>query len=376
MSIKMFQAGTIVERYEYSSFEPNLINKPWELDIPQVSLLLSLADRKLGELNAFSQLIPDVNFFIKMHITKESTNSNKIEGTQTNIDESLDKIENIEPEKKDDWEEVNNYTHAINSAINNLNALPLSNRLIKQAHKILLQGVRGQHKMPGEFRKSQNWIGGNSIKNAKFVPPIHIGIEDYMYDLENFIHCESINLPHLIKVAILHYQFETIHPFLDGNGRVGRLLITLYLVNFGLLTQPTLYLSDFLEKNKYDYYENLSKVRATNDLASWLMFFLKGISETAESSIDTFKKIIELRAKLEIEIINLGKKQLMAKHFLQYLYGFPITDVNSVANHLNICFSTANRLINDFVKIGILIERTGNKRHRSFIFENYVKLFR
>lgn len=372
----MFQAGTIVERYEYSSFEPNLINKPWELDIPQVSLLLSLADRKLGELNAFSQLIPDVNFFIKMHITKESTNSNKIEGTQTNIDESLDKIENIEPEKKDDWEEVNNYTHAINSAINNLNALPLSNRLIKQAHKILLQGVRGQHKMPGEFRKSQNWIGGNSIKNAKFVPPIHIGIEDYMYDLENFIHCESINLPHLIKVAILHYQFETIHPFLDGNGRVGRLLITLYLVNFGLLTQPTLYLSDFLEKNKYDYYENLSKVRATNDLASWLMFFLKGISETAESSIDTFKKIIELRAKLEIEIINLGKKQLMAKHFLQYLYGFPITDVNSVANHLNICFSTANRLINDFVKIGILIERTGNKRHRSFIFENYVKLFR
>ena len=376
MSIKQYEAGKKVQRYNYQSFEPNYIAKKWHLDSDEVVLLLSEADRKLGELNAFSQLIPDVDFFIRMHVFKEGTTSSRIEGTQTNIDEALQKAENIEPEKKDDWEEVQNYIEAMNTATVALAKLPLSKRLIKQTHKILLQGVRGKHKMPGAFRTSQNWIGGNSLLDARFIPPHQDGIMDYMSDLEKFIHSETINLPHLIKIAILHYQFETIHPFLDGNGRIGRLLITLYLVNFGLLIKPTLYLSDFFEKNKEHYFNNLTNVRTKNDLEHWLKFFLVGVRTTADKSITTLKKIIELRAKLEIKIITLGKKQLLAKQLLNYLYSHPITDAQRVADNLNVSFSTVTRLLQNFVKLKILIENTGYKRNRIFAFENYLKLFR
>jgi Fic family protein len=376
MNINSFKSGKLVQRLQYKSFEPTLINIQWHLDNDAVALLLSKADRKLGELNAFSQLIPDVDFFIKMHVFKEGTKSSRIEGTQTNIDEAVQKEEYINPEKKDDWQEVQNYVQAMNTAIDNLNSLPLSNRLLKNTHKIILQGVRGKHKQPGEFRVSQNWIGGNSLADAKFIPPHQNGVLEYMSDLEQFIHSENSNLPHLIKIAILHYQFETIHPFLDGNGRIGRLLITLYLVNSGLLVKPTLYLSDFLEKNKEHYYDNLTAVRTKNDLVQWLKFFLEGIHVTAENSIQTFKEIIALRASVETKIISLGKKQMLAKSVLQYLYSQPITDMQSIANEVNVSIPTVSRLLNDFVKLGILIELTGFKRNRIFAFEQYLKLFR
>ncbi|WP_201767561.1 Fic family protein [Sediminibacterium sp. C3] len=273
MNISSFKSGKLQQRLEYKSFEPTLINEEWHLDNDAVALLLSQADQKLGELNAFSQLIPDVDFFIKMHVVKEGTKSSRIEGTQTNIDEAIQKEEFIQPEKKDDWQEVQNYVEAMNTAITELQQLPLSNRLLKNAHKIILQGVRGKHKQPGEFRISQNWIGGSSLADAKFIPPHQEGVLEYMSDLEQFIHSDKTNLPHLIKIAILHYQFETIHPFLDGNGRIGRLLITLYLVSTGLLVKPTLYLSDFFEKNKEHYYDNLTIVRTKDDLVQWLKFF-------------------------------------------------------------------------------------------------------
>lgn len=376
MNISSFIAGKLVQRLQYKSFEPTLIHTQWHLDSDAVTLLLSQADQKLGELNAFSQLIPDVDFFIKMHVLKEGTESSRIEGTQTNIDEAVQKIEYINPEKKDDWQEVQNYVEAMNTAILELNNLPLSNRLLKNAHKLILQGVRGKHKQPGEFRTSQNWIGGSSLADAKFIPPHQDGVLELMADLEQLIHSENSNLPHLIKIAILHYQFETIHPFLDGNGRIGRLLITLYLVSTGLLVKPTLYLSDFFEKNKEHYYDNLTVVRTKNDLVQWLKFFLEGIRVTAESSIQTFKKIIALRASVESKIITLGKKQLLAKNVLQYLYSQPITDMQSIANSLNVSVTTISRLLNDLVKLEILVEQTGFKRNRVFAFEQYLKLFR
>lgn len=365
-----------MQRLHYKSFEPTLINTQWHSDNDAVTLLLSQADQKLGELNAFSQLIPDVDFFIKMHVLKEGTKSSRIEGTQTNIDEAVQKEEYINPEKKDDWQEVQNYVQAMNTAIANLNKLPLSNRLLKNTHKIILQGVRGKHKQPGEFRSSQNWIGGSSLADAKFIPPHQDGVIEYMSDLEQFIHNDACNLPHLIKIAILHYQFETIHPFLDGNGRIGRLLITLYLVNSGLLVKPTLYLSDFLEKNKEHYYDNLTLVRTKNDLVQWLKFFLEGIRTTAENSIQTFKEIIALRASVETKIITLGKKQMLAKKVLQYLYSQPITDMQSIAVAANVSVPTISRLLTDFVKLEILVELTGFKRNRVFSFEQYLKLFR
>lgn len=376
MNISSFESGKLVQRLEYKSFEPNFINTEWHLDNDAVALLLSQADQKLGELNAFSQLIPDVDFFIKMHVLKEGTKSSRIEGTQTNIDEAIQKEEFIQPEKKDDWQEVQNYVLAMNTAIAELKDLPLSNRLLKNAHKIILQGVRGKHKQPGEFRISQNWIGGSSLADAKFIPPHQEGILAYMSDLEHFIHSDNSNLPHLIKIAILHYQFETIHPFLDGNGRLGRLLITLYLVSSGLLVKPTLYLSDFFEKNKEHYYDNLTVVRTKNDLVQWLKFFLEGIRVTAENSIQTFKEIIALRASVENKIITLGKKQMLAKKVLQYLYSQPISDMQSIANVTNVSVTSISRLLNDFIRLGILVELTGFKRNRIFAFEQYLKLFR
>jgi Fic family protein len=264
----------------------------------------------------------------------------------------------------------------MNHAIKALDELPLSNRLLKQAHKTLLQGVRGAHKIPGEFRKSQNWIGGVSLRDAVFIPPHQDSVNDMMSDLEKFLHNENVAIPQLIKIGIAHYQFETIHPFLDGNGRIGRLMITLYLVTNQLLHKPTLYLSDFLEKNKSLYYDNLTRVRTHNDLTQWLKFFLEGVRSTSENSIQTFKNIIKLRSKVEQKIISLGKKQALAQEFLQHLYSNPSVDSSDVAKVLQVSPSTALRLIEDFIKLKILVEITGLKRNRVFVFEDYIKLFR
>jgi Fic family protein len=376
MNINNFKAGTYIQRIKYKSFEPNKIDLPWQGYNADLVLLLSLADIKLGELNAFSQLIPDVDFFIKMHVLKEGTQSSRIEGTQTNFDEAVQKEEYIQPDKHDDWKEVQNYVQAMNEAIESLETLPLSSRLLKQTHSTLLQGVRGTYKQPGEFRQSQNWIGGSCLSDAAFIPPHQDSVPDLMADLEKFLHNENEPIPHLIKIGIAHYQFETIHPFLDGNGRIGRLLITLYLVSNNLLHKPTLYLSDFFERNKSSYYENLTRVRSQNDLVQWLKFFLEGIRSTSENSIQTFKNIIELRRVVEDKIISLGKRQALAKLLLQYLYSKPINDTKDVAKTLNVNYSTASRLIDDFVRLEILIELTGYKRNRVFSFDNYLKLFR
>lgn len=376
MEISRFKAGEWVQRYQYKSFEPKEINLPWQLDNAELILFLSQADIKLGELNAFSQLIPDVDFFIKMHVLKEGTKSSRIEGTQTNIDEAIQREEYIQPENKDDWQEVQNYVLAMNEAIKNLEKLPLSNRLLKLTHRTLMQGVRGNYKQPGEFRNSQNWIGGASLSDAVFIPPHHDSLDDLMADLEKFLNNENIPVPPLIKIGIAHYQFETIHPFLDGNGRIGRLLITLFLVSNQLLHKPTLYLSDFFEKNKLLYYDSLTLVRSKNNLTQWLKFFLEGVRNTAENSIQTFKNIILLRSEVEHRIISLGKKHTLAKELLQYLYSNPITDASDVAKNLSVNISTAIRLIDDFIRLNILIEITGYKRNRVFVFEEYMKLFR
>ncbi len=376
MSITNFKSGNLIQRYQYKSFEPSKVNIEWLIDNAELQLLLSQADIKLGELNAFSQLIPDVDFFIKMHILKEGTKSSRIEGTQTKIDDAVQKEANIEAEKKDDWLEVHNYVEAMNQSIKSLDKLPLSNRLLKQAHRTLMRGARGNRKTPGEFRKSQNWIGGASLRDAVFIPPHQDSVEDLMNDLEKFLHNENLAIPQLIKIGIAHYQFETIHPFLDGNGRIGRLLITLYLVSNDLLSKPTLYLSDFFEKHRSLYYDNLTRARTHNDLVQWLKFFLEGVRATSENSIQTFKNIIKLRSEVETKIAKLGKKQEMAREFLQHLYSSPMVDSSDVVKLFKINISTALRLIDDFVKLKILKEITGQKRNRNFVFEGYVKLFR
>ena len=378
-NIEDFKAGKCVQRLEYKSFTPNKICLQWIINNPTIQNLLSEADRYLGKLDAFSTLIPDVNYFIKMHIAKEANVSSKIEGTQTSFEEVLIKIEAINPDKRDDWLEVQKYINAMNQAILEMKNLPISNRLIKQTHAVLLQGARGMDKKPGEYRKSQNWIG-SSLKNAIFVPPIADELNDLMYDLEQFINSETIDLaiqiPHLIKIAIIHYQFETIHPFLDGNGRIGRLLITLYLIDKKMLQNPTLYLSDYFERNRTEYYENLTMVREKNELSKWIIFFLQGVIETAQKSIITFQEIIKLRNETESnQLIKLGRKQEIAKKLIHVLYSSPILDGVAITKALQVHASTANSIIKDLKNLGILNELTGFKRNRIYIFEKYVKIF-
>ena len=376
MEISNYKSGKRVKQSGYFSFSPEPINHEWLVSNSKINRLLSDASRKLGELNAFSTLIPDVDFFIKMHITKEATKSSKIEGTQTSMEEVIQNAENINPEKRDDWQEVHNYINAMNYAISELKTLPISNRLLRQTHKKLLHSARGKHKLPGEFRSSQNWIGGATLTDAYFIPPHHTEIPELMSDLEKFLNNEDLESAALIRIGIAHYQFETIHPFLDGNGRIGRLLITLYLVSCNILAKPSLYLSDFFERNRSTYYDNLTVVRTQNNLTQWLTFFLVGILETAENSIQTFHAIIKLRKELEEKkILTLGKRTPLAMKFIRFLYSKPIVDSIEVAQVLNVNISTAHRLINDFEKLKILKEQTGFKRNRIFIFEDYLRLF-
>jgi Fic family protein len=376
VDILEFQAGQLEQQYQYQSFSPSLINHPWSLRDDRTLAMLENASRLLGELNAFSQLVPDVDFFIRMHITKEATTSSRIEGTQTNMEEALISEHDVDPEKHDDWQEVQNYIQAMNQSMKTLDDLPLSNRLLREIHKTLMQGVRGKHKQPGEFRVSQNWIG-TSLKNAIFVPPHHDRIPDLMSDLELFIHNDQDYVPHLIKIAILHYQFETIHPFLDGNGRLGRLLIALYLVSSNLLTKPALYLSDFFERHKGEYYDHLMATRTTNNLLAWIQFFLIGIEETAKKSISVFKEIIELRATIEQEKLPIfhTRKQENARTLIQYLYRYPVVNRQEISEILSIQHSTATALVSDFEKAGILKELTGQKRNKLFVFDDYIRLF-
>ena len=377
MNISEYKAGAYEQQYEYRSFLPTTINHEWSVSDPQVATLLEEANRLLGELNAFSQLIPDVDFFIRMHITKEATTSSRIEGTRTSIEEALIKKGDLDPEKRDDWQEVHNYIRAINVAVKQLRHLPLSNRLLRETHAVLLQGVRGKHKQPGEFRTSQNWIGV-SLKQAAFVPPHHQQVPDLMGDLEKFIHNDQIHVPHLLKIALIHYQFETIHPFLDGNGRLGRLLVVLYLVSFGLLHKPALYLSDFFERHRGEYYEHLMAVRTTHQLASWVRFFLLGICETAALSIQVFKDILAIKEGIERESMPTFhvRRQANAQALMRALYQNPMVSIKSVAQLIEAQTNTAAALIDDFVKLGILQEFTGQKRNRLFVFEKYVRLFK
>jgi Fic family protein len=377
MDLKDYVSGSYVEQFEYRSFQPTPLRQEWIFSDPALLTLLSEADRAIGELNAFAQLIPDVDFFIRMHVAKEATQSSRIEGTQTNIEEAFYEERDIVPEQRDDWLEVQNYIHAINQAIEQLKALPLSNRLLRDTHHRLMQSVRGKDKMPGEFRESQNWIGV-SLKNAVFVPPHHDSVPDLMSDLELFLHDEVNHVPHLIKIAIAHYQFETIHPFLDGNGRLGRLMIALYFASAGLLVKPALYLSDYFERNKTEYVDRLMAVRHGNHLDQWLVFFLHGVRETAQRSIGVFRSILALKEQIERQAIpHLStRKQPNAQALMRLLYQQPIVDVKHVSSALKLNTNTTNSLVADFVQHGILREITGQRRNRLFAFDQYLQIFK
>ena len=376
IDLENFNTGHYEDGYGYKYFVPNHINNQWIWNSPSINHLLEKAALKLGELNSFSKLVPNIDLFIQLHVTKEAVISSRIEGTQTRMDEALLPETEIKEERRDDWREVQNYITAINEAITSLEHLPISSRLIRNTHKLLLQSVRGEHKQPGQFRTSQNWIGGKSLADARFIPPSHLLVPDLMSDLEKFLNNDQVYLPALLKIAIAHYQFETIHPFLDGNGRIGRLLITLFLVKEKILDKPLLYLSTFFENPKDLYYDNLSAIRTKNDMTQWIKYFLVGIEQTASKGVETLSSILQFKSKSE-ELIRstYRSRSNNAITLFHKLLRNPYIKVEEAAKICNITYNSANTLVKMMVNDNLLNEITGQSRNRFFVCRSYLSIF-
>ena len=376
MKLEDYKSGEYVKMNDYRAFIPSKINYNWGWDDTKLDKLLAEANRQIGELNAYSLLIPNVDLYIKMHVKIEANKSSRIEGTRTTVEEDLLDVTDINPEKRDDWEEVQNYVKATNYGVERIkNGFLVCTRLIRELHKILMQGVRGEHKTPGEFRTSQNWIGGSMPSNAIYVPPPHTEIAECLTDFEKFINNEEIDTPDLIKIAILHYQFESIHPFLDGNGRIGRLLIPLYIQSKGMLDKSCLYISDYIERNKDTYYDMLTRVRTHNDMIAWIKFFLEAVIETSKTAKEKFRNVVELTMEMDKIIIDLPIKAENAKKVIDVLYNEPIINRKKLMEITNIRPSTLKDTVNVLLENNIIVETTGYSRNQVFAFQKYIDLF-
>ena len=376
MKLEDYKSGEYVKMNDYKAFIPSKINYNWGWDDTKLDKLLAEANRQIGELNAYSLLIPNVDLYIKMHVKIEANKSSRIEGTRTTVEEDLLDVTDINPEKRDDWEEVQNYVKATNYGVERIkNGFPVCTRLIRELHKILMQGVRGEHKTPGEFRTSQNWIGGSMPSNAVYVPPPHTEIAECLTDFEKFINNEEIDTPDLIKIAILHYQFESIHPFLDGNGRIGRLLIPLYIQSKGMLDKSCLYISDYIERNKDTYYDMLTRVRTHNDMIAWIKFFLEAVIETSKTAKEKFRNVVELTMEMDKVIVNLPVKSDNIKKVIDVLYNEPVINRKKLCDITKIKEGTIKNIINCLLENNIIVETTGYSRNQIFTFQKYTDLF-
>lgn len=377
MKLEKFKSGVYIDQGDYKTFLPIKINESWDWEDPKINSLLEEASIELGGLNSFSDLIPNIDVYIKMHIKTEANKSSKIEGTKTSIKEDLLQIEDIAPEKRDDHEEVQNYITALNYGIDRVvyDDFPLCNRLICEIHYKLLQGVRGKHKTPGEIRRSQNWIGGTKPSDALFVPPSVKELPELMSDFEKFINNDEINVPHLIKVALLHYQFETIHPFLDGNGRIGRLIIPLYLLSKGVLDKPCFYISDYFEKNRNAYYEALDRVRIKNDIRHWIKFFLSASIYTAKTAKSKFKRVVELVGQLNRDVLEIKGRPENTLKVIEAFYDNPVLSSKQIQAITGLTQPTADSAIRGMLEKNMLIEITGYSRNRIFVLHNYIDIF-
>jgi len=373
-----FKSWIYRQQYKYKSFLPSLINKPFFWNNTKINILLEKANLELWKLESFSKFIPDIEFFISMHISKEAIQSNKIEWTKTEFDDLFAKDTSYRTlEAKNDLVEVENYIKALNLWVNQLKDLPLSFRLFWNIHKKLLSWVRWEYKNPWEIRKSQNWIWGSNLQDAFFIPPHQDDLSDLITDFEKFLHNDNLEIPELIKIAIAHYQFETIHPYLDWNWRIWRLIIILYLMEKDIISSPILYISDFLEKNRWSYYDALTIAREQDNIEYFIVFILSWIIETCKSSITTLEKVLKLKERAEQKIISFGRRLAKAQVILNYLYSNPIINYKDIMNILNLSSATtANKFIDDFVKIWILEQKSINKRNKEYIFEDYLSLFR
>ena len=360
----------------YKSFVPSPLPPapPIELTEDIVSLLVK-ANSQLAVLESVATRIPNVELFVSMYVRKEALMSSQIEGTQATLEDVLDPM--LEANTNRNVADVVNYIKATEFAIERLKTLPLCNRLIRETHAALMEGVRGQEKNPGEFRHSQNWIGGqgSTLKNARYIPPAPDDMLDAMSDLEKYVNADD-ELDTLIRAALIHYQFETIHPFLDGNGRVGRLLITLFLMEKKVLTTPALYISYFLKKNRVEYYDRMTEVRTKGNYEQWVKFFLQAIMESAEDATATIDELIVLHDANVTIISKLGRAAKNAILVFNYLESNPIIEIRKTAEALGITFNTASSAVNRLVDAGILFQTSDSSRNRTFAYEAYLDILR
>ena len=363
----------------YSAFIPAPLPPapPIAIDA-ELTNLLSAADRSLGRLDGVASVIPNPDLFVAMYVRQEAVLSSQIEGTQSTLEDVLQfEIDENGRELPKDVEEVVNYVRAMNYGLTRLKELPLSLRLIREIHAELLKDVRGANRTPGEFRRSQNWIGpeNSTLTTATFVPPPVPEMHQALNDLEKFLH-EEDSFPALLHCALAHAQFETIHPFLDGNGRVGRLLITFLLCERNVLHRPLLYLSHFLRANRAEYYDRLMAIRNHGDWEGWLKFFVRGVDEVSCEAIDTAKAILRIRDEHR-EIIGAAMGgNAFAMPLLDYLFEQPLVTISTVEKRLKCVYVTASKLVEHFVRLGLLKEITGQRRNRRYRYEAYLALFR
>jgi Fic family protein len=358
------------------AFVPPALPPAPPLKLEKLYGLLEEANRALGRLDGVTSVLPATPLFLYMYVRKEALLSSQIEGTQSSLSDLLLYESDEAPGVPlDDVQEVSNYVAAMNFGLERLrDDMPLSNRLIREIHEVLLSHGRGANMQPGEFRRSQNWVGGSKASNATYVPPPHNQLQDLMGDLEAFIHSEEVDLPFLIKAALVHVQFESIHPFLDGNGRLGRLLITFLLCMEGALKEPILYLSLYFKTHRQYYYELLQRVREKGDWEAWLEFFLEGVKETSEQAADTAKQILELFEGDRVKIEGLGRPAASALRVHQYLQSKPILSVPAAVDALSLTAPTVRKSVGHLADLGLVRETTGKKRDRLFVYSGYLDI--
>lgn len=360
----------------YQSFAPSPLPPTPPIEISEDILeQLIKANSQLAILESVATRIPDVDLFVSMYVRKEALMSSQIEGTQATLEDVLDPL--IEDNTNRNVADVVNYIKATEYAIRRLHELPLCNRLLKETHAILMEGVRGQEKNPGEFRCSQNWIGGkgSTLRNAKYIPPSPDDMTEAMSDLEKYINADD-RLDGLIRAALIHYQFETIHPFLDGNGRIGRLLITLFLMEKKILTTPALYISYFLKKNRVEYYDRMTEVRSKGNYEQWVKFFLQAIAESAKDAIAAIDELTALHDKNVDLVAGMGRASKNAMIVFRYLEANPIIEIGKTAEALGITFGTASNVVERLSSAGILEQTTTGRRNRTFAYKDYLAILR
>lgn len=376
----MDRAGIYVDNFSgdmsYRSFRPDPLPPTPELMLSaETDKLVIEANRRLAKLDAAAELIPDMDLFISMYVRKEALLSSQIEGTQCTLEDVLDP--DADANVNLDVADVVNYVSALQFAQERLETLPLCCRFIKEVHAELMKGVRGSDKSPGEFRHSQNWIGpaGCSLRNARYVPPNVPDMVEAMADLEKYIN-EDWEFDPLVRAALIHYQFETIHPFLDGNGRVGRMLVLLYLMDKGLLQKPVLYISYFLKKNQMEYYDRMSWVRSGGNYEQWIHFFLEAVSEAAEDGMESVKALLQLHEQNLSRLPDSKRKRDIVRELFAYIQKHPIIDVKRTASELGISYNTAASAVKKLQELEILKEKTNKARNRVYIYEYYVNILK